>query len=55
MATLWLGMAVAVFGQDADYRIRPGLPHTQNNIDWHKYAQRYGVMEALDLSFQLER
>ncbi len=34
--------------------IRPGLPHTQN-IDWHKFAQRYGIQAAVDLSFQLER
>jgi len=55
MVTLWLGMAVAVLGQDTDDRIiRPGLSHTQN-IDWHKFAQRYGIQAAVDLSFQLER
>ncbi len=54
MATLWLGMAVAVFAQDTEDRmIRPGLPHTQN-IDWHKFAQRYGIQAAVDLSFQLQ-
>jgi len=53
MATLWLGMAVAVLGQDADDRIPPGLSHTQN-IDWHEVAQRYGIAEAVHISFQLQ-
>ncbi len=53
MATLWLGMAVAVLGQDTEDLIRPGLSHTQN-IDWHKFAQRYGIQAAVDLSIQLE-
>ena len=54
MATLWLGMAVAVFAQDTEDWIQPGLPHPQL-IDWHKFAQRYGIHEAVNLSFQLER
>ncbi len=53
MVTLWLGMAVAVLGQDADDRIPPGLSHTQN-IDWHEVAQRYGIAEAVHISFQLQ-
>ena len=63
MATLWLGMAVAVFAQDRDDRIRPGLSHTQNPLQLHsqrsqllhEIEQRYGSLAAVEMSFQLER
>jgi len=63
MATLWLGMAVAVFAQDRDDRTPPGLLHTQNPFQLHsqrsqlleKIKQRYGIWEALEMLHQLER
>ncbi len=63
MVTLWLGMAVAVLGQDRDGRTPPGPLHTQNPYQLHsqrsqlleKIKQRYGTFVALEMLHQLER
>ena len=52
---VWVAMTVAAFGQDRGNWTLLKDSYPVDPFSLHEVAQRYGIQEAVDLSFQLQR